>query len=210
MIPYTMAIPTATTAREAIPEAHRPRPTSYFPSSRGGQPRTLPTTVGRCGRTSSDSSFYSFDVEDITANKTDHFIFLDSANGTLGEEQVKLIEEGVLDGPDDDDEYRYTFVFTHTNIFRPSSWQFASTYAREETYYLLEKFTEWKVTAVFMGHVHAWDERMFGDAYYITLDSMSEDNSPDPGDYLVRITVHSNSDEGIDIEKVHLSYTKKN
>ena len=43
------------------------------------------------------SSFYQFDVYVNGTDKFDHFIFLDTASGTLGEEQVKLIEEGVLD-----------------------------------------------------------------------------------------------------------------
>ena len=37
------------------------------------------------------SSFYQFDVYVNGTDKFDHFIFLDTASGTLGEEQVKLI-----------------------------------------------------------------------------------------------------------------------
>ena len=48
----------------------------------------------------------------------DHFIFLDTASGTLGKTQIDLIEDGVLDGWY---KYRHTFVFSHTNLFRPSS-----------------------------------------------------------------------------------------
>ena len=45
------------------------------------------------------SSFYDVYVI-VSADPLlfDHFIFLDTANGTLGTEQVKLIEQGVLDG----------------------------------------------------------------------------------------------------------------
>jgi len=152
------------------------------------------------------SSFYTVDVaicDSVTGNCNyiDHYIFIDSANGTLGELQSELIEDDNFYK----DEYRNTFVFTHTNIFRPQSWQFASTFAREETYFLLNKFTEWEVDAVFMGHVHEWDERQFGDTYYVTLPSMGERNSPEPGDYLVRVTVHG--EDSIDIDRVHMSYT---
>jgi hypothetical protein len=44
---------------------------------------------------------------------------------------VRLIEEGILDAKDIGSymgfKCRYTFVFSHTNIFRPSSLQFSST-----------------------------------------------------------------------------------
>lgn len=151
------------------------------------------------------SSFYEFDVNcgyDENGDQIrDHFIFLDTASGTLGKRQVELIEEGMLDGEND---YRHTFVFSHTNIFLPSHLQFASTFPREEAYFLLNQFEEWNATAIFCGHVHKWDERIFNNVYYVTLDSMSERNSPNPGDYLVRVTVDG---EGVCyIEQVHMSY----
>ncbi len=151
------------------------------------------------------SSFYEFDVicgyNENGGRIRDHFIFLDTASGTLGQRQVELIEEGLLDGEND---YRYTFVFSHTNIFLPSHLQFASTFPREEAYFLLNQFDKWGVSAIFCGHVHKWDERFFNNVYYVTLDSMSERNSPDPGDYLVRVKVYDGG--GYDIERVHMSY----
>ena len=154
------------------------------------------------------SSFYEFDVNcgyDENGNQIrDHFIFLDTASGTLGKRQVELIEEGMLDGEND---YRHTFVFGHTNIFLPSSLEFASTFPREQTYFLLNQFEKWNVSTVFCGHVHKWDERFYNDVYYLTLESMSERNSPEPGDYLVRIKVYD--DGGYDIERVHMSYVAK-
>lgn len=157
------------------------------------------------------SSFYEFPVfvvDPVTGDveAMDRFIFLDSASGTLGQEQIDLIEEGVLDG-DVGSLFRHTFVFSHTNIFRPSSWQFASTFPREETFFLLNQFKKWNVDIAFCGHVHAWDERQFEGVTYLTLDSMSEANSPNPGDYLVR--VHVNADGTITWEKVRMNYTKK-
>ncbi|MBQ5467048.1 MAG: metallophosphoesterase, partial [Muribaculaceae bacterium] len=151
------------------------------------------------------SSFYEFDVNcgyDDEGNQiSDHFIFLDTASGTLGKRQVDLIEEGILDG---ENHYRYTFVFSHTNIFLPSQLQFASTFPREEAYFLLNQFEKWNASAIFCGHVHKWDERFFNNVYYVTLDSMSERNSPEPGDYLVRVTVYAGG--GYDIERVHMNY----
>ena len=141
----------------------------------------------------------------------DHFIFLDTASGTLGKEQVNLIEEGLVDdkyaAENDGIRTRNTFVFSHTNIFRPSSMQFASTFAREESFFLLNKFVEWEANIVFCGHVHKWDEQEVGGVNYITLDSMSENNNPEPGDYLLRVHVKRNGD--ITWERVHMNTRKK-
>ena len=151
------------------------------------------------------SSFYEFDVncgyDENGEEIRDHFIFLDTASGTLGKRQVELIEEGILDG---EKNYRYTFVFSHTNIFLPSHLQFASTFPREEAYFLLNQFSKWNASIVFCGHVHKWDERFYNNVYYLTLDSMSERNSPEPGDYLVRVKVYGQG--GYDIERVHMDY----
>ena len=156
------------------------------------------------------SSFYEFPVLVYNSEngdiEADRFIFLDTASGTLGKKQIDLIEEGSLDGSDKY-RYRHTFVFSHTNIFRPSSMQFASTFPREETFFLLDQFAEWNTSMVFCGHVHAWDEREFEGVTYLTLDSMSERNSPEPGDYLVR--VHVKKDGSLSWEKVHMNYTAK-
>jgi len=156
------------------------------------------------------SSFYEIDVVVFLDNGEvafDHLIFLDSASGTLGRTQIDFIEKGVLDGKYDDGTsiYRYTFVFTHTNIFHPQFNEFASTFPREETFFLLDQFEKWNVTCVFCGHVHTWDERNFNGVHYLTLDSMCEANNPNPGDYLIRINI--DKDGGVDYEKVRMNYT---
>ena len=140
----------------------------------------------------------------------DHFIFLDSASGTLGKEQVDLIEQGYVDDKYEEEfgiHTRHTFVFSHTNIFRPRSVEFASTFPREEMFFLLDKFAEWNASMVFLGHVHKWDYQKVNGVEYLTLDSMSSDNNPDPGDYLIR--VHVKKDGTIKWEPVHMSYTAK-
>ena len=157
------------------------------------------------------SSFYEIDVVVLLDDGNfafDHLIFLDSASGTLGTTQIKLIEEGVLNGryADGTSVYRHTFVFSHTNIFKPQFNEFASTFPREETFYLLDKFEEWNVTCVFCGHVHTWDERNFNGVHYLTLDSMCEANNPNPGNYLVRVKV--NQDSTASWSPVMMHYTK--
>jgi len=152
------------------------------------------------------SSFYEIDVIVTLSDGEvvfDHLIFLDSASGTLGKTQIDLIEQGALDGKYD--EYRNTFVFSHTNIFRPQFFEFASTFTREENFFLLDQFKEWNVTCVFCGHVHMWDERNFNGVHYLTLESMNEKENPGPGDYLVRIDVRS--DGNVTWSPVHMEYT---
>ena len=145
------------------------------------------------------TSFYEFTV--TIGGQYDRFIFLDSANGTLGKFQIERIEENAL--RNDDKQIRNTFVFTHTNIFRPSLNEFASTYCREELYYILNKLADWNTTIAFWGHVHAWDDRMFGGVHHITMPSMNFVDHPNGGDdLLVRITVKQ--DGSYEMERVGL------
>ena len=136
------------------------------------------------------TSFYEFTVATIVDGDTihDRFIFLDSASGTLGNCQIDEIESGVFSS--DGKIIRHTFVFTHTNIFRPSLNEFASTYCREEMYYILDKLADWNTSIMFYGHVHAWDRRTFGFVDHITMPSMNFVDHPNGGDDLmVRVTV---------------------
>lgn len=150
------------------------------------------------------TSTYEFTVK-VAEGWYDQYIFLDSANGTLGTVQIDAIESGMLRTYGIN--VRHTFVFTHTNIFRPSSNEFASTYAREEGYYILKKLADWNTTIAFYGHVHKWDDRWFGGVRHITLDSMGEANSPEAGDYLVRVTCHA--DGNLTVSKVWMNYVAK-
>ena len=137
----------------------------------------------------------------------DRLIFLDSANGTLGNFQVEALENDALDWEKYGYKTRNVFVFTHSNIFRPRSEEFSATYPREETYYLLDRFAKWQADIVFLGHVHRYDDRVFGGIRYITLDAMSEENSPNPGEYLVR--VHVKPDGSYNYERVNMNYSPK-
>ena len=158
------------------------------------------------------TSFYSIYVivsEEQDKRIVDNFIFLDTANATLGREQVSLIEQDVLT-PDEQAEIglqvRHTFVFSHTSIFHVSSTELTSSFAREETYFLLNQFKKWNVNIAFFGHVHEWDERRNGNTQFLTLETMCEKNNPGPGDYLVR--VHVRKDGTLSWERVHMNYTK--
>ena len=158
------------------------------------------------------TSFYSIYVivsEFQDTRVVDNFIFLDTANATLGREQVNLIEQNVLT-PDEQAEIglqvRNTFVFSHTSIFHVSTTELTSSFAREETYFLLNQIKKWNVDIAFFGHVHEWDERRNGNTQFLTLQTMCEKNNPGPGDYLVR--VHVKKDGTLSWERVHMNYTK--
>ena len=160
------------------------------------------------------SSFYQvivYVINEDGLHDIDHLIFLDSASGTLGREQVQLIEEGIMDGREFEEVFdihiRNTFVFSHTNIFRPRSVEFASTFPREEMFFLLDKFSKWNANIVFLGHVHKWDEQTVNGIEYLTLDSMCEANNPEPGDYLVR--VNCKADGTTSWEHVHMNSRKR-
>ena len=161
------------------------------------------------------SSFYQVGIIVLTDLEKgemvlDRLIFLDSASGTLGREQVDLIEQGTLDAKEIEKEYgvktRNTFVFSHTNIFRPRSVEFASTFPREEMFFLLDKFAKWNANIVFLGHVHKWDEQVVNGIEYLTLDSMCEENNPEPGDYLVRVKCEA--DGTVTWSPVHMNTRK--
>ena len=154
------------------------------------------------------TSFYEFTVQMGENGPIDRFIFIDSANGTLGQFQIDEIENGVFQR--DKKEIRNTFVFTHTNIFRPSYNEFASTYCREELYYLLDKLADWNTTIMFCGHVHAWDDRMFGGVRHITMPSMNFVDHPNGGDdLLVRITVKKDGTYQMDRVGLHCKERSK-
>lgn len=145
--------------------------------------------------------------EDRTIAYYDRLIFLDTASGTLGREQIDMLDSGAMDQINDDPNVRirHTFVFGHTNIFREGSLEMMSTFPREELYYLLDKFNKWDTSIVFCGHVHQWDEQQVGAVTYLTLDTMCEVNNPKPGDYLVR--VHVKTDGSLSWERVRMNYT---
>ena len=74
-------------------------------------------------------------------------------------------------------------------------------------FFLMNQFDKWDANIVFLGHVHKWDYQKDGKIEYLTLDSMCEENNPNPGDYLVR--VHCKKDGTITWERVRMNYAKK-
>ncbi|MEG1543403.1 MAG: metallophosphoesterase [Tannerellaceae bacterium] len=134
-----------------------------------------------------------FVMIEVDANKDiyDLCIFLDSANASLGKEQMEFLrsffEDEMRKG------FRNYFVFTHNPFFRPRTNVVSSNFPREELYYLLNLFAENNVNYVFSGHLHAHGENTFRGVKYITMDAFSERNNPEKGE-MVKITCKENGD----------------
>ncbi len=116
------------------------------------------------------SSVYYFVV--ATNSASDLHICLDSSSGTLGSKQISWLKNILTTLRNN---FRYCFVYTHTNMFRTDDSQFPTgNLPLEETYQLMNMFTSNNVNAVFMGHDHYREEITFNKVNYITLDAISD------------------------------------
>ena len=99
------------------------------------------------------TSTYYFVVQ-TPSGKQDLFIVYDSADGTVGSQQLKWLES-TLQWADTQD-FRHIVACTHTHFFkRDGSQGHTSNYTIEETYSLLHLFTQHNVNMVWSGHDHA-------------------------------------------------------
>jgi hypothetical protein len=121
-------------------------------------------------RTYFHSSVYYFIV--ATPSASDLHICLDSGNGTLGVKQLNWLIN-VLSSMRGN--YRYCFIYSHTNLFKTDDSQFPTgNMPLEETYQLMNIFATNNVTAVFTGHDHYREELTFNKVRYVTLDAISD------------------------------------
>lgn len=125
----------------------------------------------------------------------DLFIFLDSANATLGSDQRSWLED-VLSAAQSSAP-RHIIVFTHTNFFQTSN-TFAMTgnFNVEEAYDLFSLFSRYGVDAVFSGHSHYYSHVHFRDVDYYTLNPFQEEKSSGS-----RYSIHLGSD--ISVEQIN-------
>ena len=115
------------------------------------------------------SSSYLFTIKTPTA--TDLLICLDTAEGTLGDQQLEWLSN-ILETLRQN--YRHCFVFTHNNFFRTR--QTESTIPLvEEMHVLLELFTRYHVDMVISGHDHLRDDQLFGITRYIVMDPLKDE-----------------------------------
>jgi 3',5'-cyclic AMP phosphodiesterase CpdA len=132
------------------------------------------------------SSSYLFSIK--TPIATDLVICLETAGGTLGDNQIDWlinILETKRSG------YRHCMVFTHNNFFRPRHTD-STNPPVEELQVLLGLFTKHNVEMVITGHDHKRDAVVFGITTYIIMDAL-KDGLSNAGYIQIRVT-NSNID----------------
>ena len=118
------------------------------------------------------TSTYYFVVQ-TPSGKQDLFIVYDSADGTVGSQQLKWLES-TLQWADTQD-FRHIVACTHTHFFkRDGSQGHTSNYTIEETYSLLNLFTQHNVNMVWSGHDHAREITQVKGMTCIVVDSMKD------------------------------------
>ncbi|MBQ2540432.1 MAG: metallophosphoesterase [Paludibacteraceae bacterium] len=123
------------------------------------------------------SSTYWFDVRN-GSKLLELFICIDTAEGTLGTEQLKWLRQLLADKKDAG--YRRIIVFTHTHLFKQDNSQgHTSNLSLEETYELTRLLSEAGVELYLCGHDHSREVTSYGGVKYITVDACA-DEEPDP------------------------------
>lgn len=107
------------------------------------------------------------------AKKLDLFICLDSADGTLGTDQMKWLR-GLLESKSKEG-YRRMIVFTHTHLWKLDGSQgHTSNMALEETYELTALLGQYKIPYVWSGHQHARQSVIFKGVNYLVLNATKD------------------------------------
>lgn len=121
--------------------------------------------------------YYYFIVK-TPSGKKDLFVVYDSADGTVGSKQLQWLRE-TLEWADKQD-FRHIVACTHTHFFkRDGSQGHTSNYTQEETYALLNLFTQHGVDMVWSGHDHSREITQVKGMTCIVVDSMKdEDKKP--------------------------------
>ncbi len=116
------------------------------------------------------STVYSFTI--TSKNFSDLFICLDSGNGTFGSKQKKWLEK-TLDA--NKNKHRYSFIFTHTNIWNKDNSQTPSgNRPIEESLYISHICELYNIDMVIMGHDHTREITTFKGTDFITLDAIKD------------------------------------
>lgn len=118
------------------------------------------------------TSAYWFDTNN-GAKKLDLFICLDSAEGTLGVDQMNWLRD--LLAKKSKEGYRRIVVFTHTHIWKLDESQgHTSNMALEETYELTSLLGQYGVETVWCGHQHAMQRVVFKNVMYLVLNATKD------------------------------------
>lgn len=123
------------------------------------------------------TSSYYFVVTTPTGKK-DLFVVFDSADGTVGSKQLDWLRETLTWAEKQD--FRHIVACTHTHFFkRDNSQGHTSNYTLEETYALLNLFTQHGVEMIWSGHDHSREITQVKGMTCIVVDSMKdEDKEP--------------------------------
>ena len=118
------------------------------------------------------TTVYWFDTNNGN-KKLDLFICLDTAEGTLGVDQMawlrNLLEAKSKEG------YRRIIVYTHTHFWKLDGSQgHTSNFSLEETYELAALLDEYDVEFVWSGHQHARQSVIYKGVNYLVLDATKD------------------------------------
>lgn len=121
------------------------------------------------------TSVYWFDTNNGN-KKLDLFICLDTAEGTLGVDQMawlrNLLEAKSKEG------YRRIIVYTHTHFWKLDGSQgHTSNFSLEETYELAALLDEYDVEFVWSGHQHARQSVIYKGVNYLVLDATKDEEN---------------------------------
>jgi 3',5'-cyclic AMP phosphodiesterase CpdA len=115
-------------------------------------------------------SVYTFT---ITGLKTNRFIFLDSASGTLGSHQRSWLES-ILAQPTTGKK----IIFTHLSPTDDDIQSFTEYSYPQERYYLFDLFEKNSVDYYLCGHLHLNDDKTIRGVRYMVIKNLSEGIAP--------------------------------
>jgi 3',5'-cyclic AMP phosphodiesterase CpdA len=114
-------------------------------------------------------------VVNTPSGKKDLFIVYDSADGTVGSKQLQWLQETLQLA--DKQDFRHIIACTHTHFFkRDGSQGHTSNYTIEETYTLLNLFTQHGVEMLWSGHDHMREITRVKGMTSIVVDSMKDED----------------------------------
>ncbi len=129
------------------------------------------------------TSTYYFTVQ--TPHHKDLFVCLDSSDGTIGTDQLNWLRNTLVPHCSEL-KPRHTIVFTHTHMFKPDGAQgHTSNYPMEETYELLDLFSQMGVDWYVSGHRHSRDIREFKGVTYYTIEAIQESYAEEDAHYMI-------------------------
>lgn len=138
----------------------------------------------------------SYWFEMVGPNAKDLYLCLDSGSGTLGRSQRAWLEDILKTKASS---YRHVIVFTHTHLFKIDASQgHTGNYDINETYDLLQLFSEYGVDIVLTGHDHTVEHTAFGGVDYYVVPSL-ENTNDHPGYAIFSVG------EGIDLKIKYLN-----